>query len=69
MRSMEVNLKIKEIIDREDKRPSAIADKAGIRRDVFSRILNLKRVVYADEVLPICRALGCTVDELFEKGG
>ena len=65
---MEVNLKIREIIDREDKRPSAIADKAGIRRDVFSRILNLKRVVYADGVLPICRALGCTVDELFEKG-
>lgn len=40
-----VNRNIKRIIDDADKRPSAVADKAGIRRDIFSRIMHCKRPV------------------------
>jgi len=64
-RDYSVNRKIKEFIEETDKKPSAVADKAGIRRDTFSRIINKKRVVYADEILPICSALGVSVGYLF----
>ena len=40
-------------MEAEDKKPSRIADKAGIRRDLFSRILAMRRPVYADELLPL----------------
>ena len=62
-----VNKNIKQRIESEDKRPSAVADRAGIRRDVFSRIINSKRPVYADEVVPIARALGVSIESLFAE--
>lgn len=65
-RDYSVNQRISEIIKNEDKRPSAIADKANIRRDTFSRILRCQRPLYADEIIPICRAVGISVDELFK---
>jgi len=66
-RNYDVNKNIKRIIDSEDKRPSAIADKAKIRRDTFSRILSNKRPVYAEEIPGICSALGISANELFCK--
>lgn len=63
----ETNKKIKAVMEEGDKKPCRIADKAGIRRDLFSRILCMKRPVYADELVPICEALGVTVKELLEK--
>ncbi len=63
--SFKVNRFIKNFILQNDKKPSAIADKAGIRRDTFSRIINEKRPVYADEVIPLCQALGTTVADMF----
>lgn len=63
----ETNKKIKAIMEEGDKKPSRIADKAGIRRDLFSRILGMKRPVYADEIVPLCEALGVSVEELLEK--
>ena len=62
-----VNKNIKRMIDKDDKRPSAVADKAGIRRDIFSRIIHCRRPVYADEVLPIATALQCSVEDLFRE--
>lgn len=50
-----------------DKKSSAVADRAGMRRDIFSRIVNCKRRVYADEVIPIAAALGVPVEKLFEE--
>jgi len=66
-RTYAVNKKIEEIIERDAKKQSAVADRAGIRRDTFSRIINRKRPVYSDEVLPICYALGVSVEELFDE--
>ena len=66
-RDYSANQKIKQIIENEDKRPSAIADKANIRRDTFSRILRSQRPLYADEIVPICKAIGIGVNELFQN--
>ncbi len=66
-RDYSVNERIKQIIENEDKRPSAVADKAKIRRDTFSRILRCQRPLYADEIVPICKAVGISVNELFKK--
>lgn len=66
-RDYSVNKRIKQIIENEDKRPSAVADKAKIRRDTFSRILRCQRPLYADEIVPICKAVGISINELFKK--
>lgn len=60
-----VNKNIRTFIEDMDKKPSAVADRAGIRRDIFSRIIHCKRPVYADEVVPIAKALGVSVGDLF----
>ena len=67
MKAYAVNANIKRCIDELDKKPSAVADRAGIRRDIFSRIIHSKRPVYADEVIPIAMALGVSLDELFKE--
>ena len=60
-RTFEINKRLKDFVQKNDKRPTSIADKAKIRRDVFSRILNCKRPIYADELVSISSAAGCTL--------
>ena len=62
-----INRAIKEYLEENDKKRGAIADKAGIRRDVFSRIVCSRRPVYADELIAILNALGFSVEYLIEK--
>ena len=62
-----INRAIKEYIEENDKKSGAIADKAGIRRDVFSRIVCSRRPIYADELVPILNALGISIEYLIEK--
>lgn len=64
-REYELNRSLKKHIEDTAKKPSVIADRAGIRRDIFSRIINCKRPIYADEVPGICAALGVSVETLF----
>lgn len=59
-RSYEINKRLRDFIKAQDKRPTAVADKARIGRDIFSRILNCKRPIYADEIPAIIAAAGCT---------
>ena len=61
-----INENVSRIIQENDKKPSAVADKAGIRRDTFSRILHSKRPIYADELVPITMALGVSLEEVIE---
>lgn len=63
-RDYSINERLREFIIANDKMPSRIADKAGIRRDTFSNILSCKRVVFAEEIPKIAEAAGCTVDYL-----
>lgn len=62
-----VNKNIKRHIDEMDKRPSAVADRAGIPRAAFSKIINCRRKVYAHEIMPIVYALGVSVESLFTE--
>ncbi len=68
MEKFKVNENIKYIITEKGKRPSAVADQAGIRRDIFSRILHNNRAVFAHEVQPIAWALGVPLEKLLEEG-
>ena len=43
---------------------TALAEKAGMRGDVFSRLLNTERRVYGDEIASICNAIGLTLSEI-----
>lgn len=43
---------------------SAIAERAGIRKDTFSRIINGKRRVFGEEIAGICMAIGKSFDEI-----
>ena len=43
---------------------TALAEKAGIRKDVFSRLLNTNRRIYGDEVASICNTIGLTFEEV-----
>lgn len=63
-RDYQINQRLRKYLDENDKKPSALADKAGIRRDTFSAILGSRRPVYAEEVVPICNAAGCSVEYL-----
>lgn len=46
---------------------NAVAAKSNIRPDTFSKILNGKRRIFADEMAAICNTLGLTVEEILEK--
>ena len=63
-RNDEVNKRLKMYIEQNDKKVSAIADKAGISRDIFSRIVNSKRCIFANEIPAIAAASGMTIAEL-----
>ena len=63
-RDYSINERLRKFLTEHDKRPSRIADKAGIRRDTFSNILSCRRVIFAEEVPKIAEAAGCTVDYL-----
>lgn len=60
-RDYAINERLRDFLVANDKMPSRVADKAGIRRDTFSNILSGKRVVFAEEVSKIAEAAGCTV--------
>ncbi len=63
-RDYNINKRLRSFLDENDKKPSALADKAGIRRDTFSAILSSRRPVYAEEIVPICNAAGCSINYL-----
>lgn len=63
-RNYSINQRLRKFLDENDKKPSALADKAGIRRDTFSAILSSRRPVYAEELVPICDASGCSIEYL-----
>lgn len=64
-RDYTVNENVRRIIVENDKKVGAVADRAGIRRDTFSRILHNRRPIFADELVPIAVALGVTLEDMF----
>lgn len=68
-RNYEINERLKKFIMDNDKKPSAIADRAGIPREVFSRIIHSKRVIFANELPTIAEAAGVSIEELLGGTG
>ena len=64
-----VNRNIKRIMEDQRLRPCDVERAAGMKPGIISRIVNGKRKVYGDEVIPIAMALGVKIDELFETVG
>lgn len=62
-----VNRNIRRLADERKIRYSDIADRAGIPRPVMWNIVQGKRKVYADEVIPIATAMGVGVEDLFAE--
>jgi len=63
-RGNDINDRLRVFLEENDKKSAPIATKANIRQDTFSRIVNSKRPIFADEIVPICDAAGCSVDYL-----
>lgn len=63
--SYAVNIKMAKITREKGLKTTRVDDKAGFKRGTTWRIIKRKRRVYANEVLPICYALGVSVEELF----
>lgn len=59
-----INRAIYNFLKENDKSTTAIADKAGIDRAIFSRILHSRRPIYADELLPILNAAGMSLESV-----
>lgn len=67
--SLAVNKRIKTVMEQKRLRACVVEDRARMKRGVISRIIAGKRKVYAEEVLPICYALGVSVECLFNETG
>ena len=65
-RDYTINRLLAEYLQQNDKKPGAVADRAGIRRDVFSRIIHCRRPIYADELIPILNASGLPMERVIE---
>ena len=63
-RNYDANKRLRLFLDENLKSPSKVADRAKMRRDTFSSILGRRRPIYADEIVQICYAAGCTVEYL-----
>lgn len=64
-----VNKSIVRILREKGMRQKDAADRAGMDEGVFSNIVRCRRKVYADEVIPIARAIGVSIEELFRSDG
>lgn len=59
---------LEKVIEERGLKKKAVAEKAGIRADKLSKILNGKNRMFAEEMASICGVLDMTVEEVMEKG-
>ena len=65
-----INRAIFDFMKKNDKKTGAVADRAGIRRDVFSRILHCRRPIYAYKTaMQLLQSGSMASDELLESAG
>lgn len=61
---MSLNRRLKRLLAERGMSVSELAVRSGLRYPCLSRALGEKRPLYADELPPLARALGLSVDEL-----
>lgn len=59
---------VKRIISENGYKQKAIADKAGISTDVFSKILTGARRIFVEEAYAISEATGYSLEEILKLG-
>ena len=62
-----LNRNIKRVLKEKGVMQKEFAVRLGISEQVAGKIVNSRRVIYADEIKPICNALGVSVSELYEE--
>lgn len=62
---MDVTDMIYKVIDEKCMKQSAVARAAGYGPKVFNAMLRGRKRMTSDDVVPICKALGVTPNELF----
>lgn len=62
---MDVTEMIYKVIDEKCLKQSAVARAAGYEPRTFNAILRGRKRMTSDDVVPICKALGVTPNELF----
>lgn len=58
---------IKRIIDEKGMKQVVVAERAGLSPQQLSEILNDRKLLRVEHVVPIARALGVTINELYAK--
>lgn len=58
---------LKRKIEEDGLKQVVIAEKSGIKPDVFSKIVNGKRRIFADEAIAISTVLNTTVETLISE--
>ncbi len=61
---MNINLKLKQIVDERGIKQAYISEKTGMSADCISRILNSTRKITGEELLNICELLNIDPREL-----
>lgn len=61
-----IALNTKKIIKEKGYKQKAIAEKAGYGVRKFNNMLNGRKIIVADDILPIANALGVEPNELFK---
>lgn len=62
---LKINEQIKFVIDAKGFKQGAIAKKAGYPEKMFSAMMTGKRKIYAEDIMPIAKALDVEPNELF----
>ena len=63
-----LNRNIKKYLREKKIRKCDFARRIGKSPQVVSNMVHNKRKIYADEILPICKALGVSVAEIYAEG-
>ncbi len=64
MRNYSINKRIAKIVNQKGIIQSRIAKAIGMPPETLNRILKCKRVIFADEIKPICDFIGVGIEEV-----
>lgn len=62
-----IALNTKKLIQKKGLKQKAVAEMAGYDPKKFSDMLNGRKIITADDVLPIANSLGVTANELLKR--
>ena len=67
LRDYSINKKIAQVIEQKGIMQSKVAKAVNMAPETFNRIVNCKRVIFADELQPICDFIGVRVEDVLSN--